>query len=77
MPASINAGMLKWLRSPISILIVAHSHPDRRATSDREHAARGPVDVQIETRKYPLFIVLKQCLRLEVRHNVWALLIMS
>jgi hypothetical protein len=24
--------MLKWPRSPISILIVAHSHPDRRAT---------------------------------------------
>ena len=32
LPASISTGMLNQSRSPISTLIVAHSHPDRRAT---------------------------------------------
>ena len=33
MSATITTGIIPWLRSPISSLIVALSHPDRRATT--------------------------------------------
>ena len=33
MSATITTGIIPWLRSPISSLIVALSHPDRRATA--------------------------------------------
>ena len=45
MPATTTTGMIPWLRSPILTLIVAHSHPDRRATREGEpvFGPRSPI----------------------------------